>query len=65
MRCAVIIELRVSFEVNFAQAQLRKLSMYHDLMEEVVQNGFDIDFMTLEVGFVCIEGFQQLKDIFM
>ena len=34
-------------------------------MEEVVQNGFDIDFMTLEVGFVCIEGFQQLKDIFM
>ena len=65
MRDAIIIELTVPFESNFGKAQERKQGKYHGLMNDVKKNGFDVDLITIEVvsrGFVCPDGFDQLKD---
>ena len=65
MRDAIIIELTVPFESNFGKAQERKQVKYHGLVNDVKKNGFDVDLITIEVGsrgFVCPDGFDQLKD---
>ena len=54
-------------ETNFAEAQRRKTSKYHEITEEIEANGFIVDLITIEVGsrgFVCLDGFNLLKDIF-
>ena len=65
---ATIIELTIPFETNVENAQKRKLSKYHELMEEVKTNGFDVNLVTLEVGsrgFVTVDGFLMIKDLFL
>lgn len=65
---ATIIELTIPFETNVENAQKRKLSKYHELMEELKTNGFDVNLVTLEVGsrgFVTVDGFLMMKDLFL
>ena len=65
---ATIIELTIPFETNVENAQKRKLSKYHELMEELKTNGFDVNLVTLEVGsrgFVTVDGFLMIKDLFL
>ena len=65
MRDAIIIELTVPLESNFGRAQERKQAKYHELLNDVKRNGFNVDLVTVEVGsrgFVCPDGFNQLKD---
>ena len=67
-RDAIIIELTVPFETNFRKAQERKQSKYHEVLEEVKNNGFVVDLITVEVGsrgFVCLDGFYQLRDMIL
>ena len=62
---ATIIELTVSFESNFKKAHNRKQAKYHDVLDDIKENGFDTDLITIEVGsrgFICPDGFDQLKD---
>ena len=65
---ATIIELTVPFESNFKKAHNRKQAKYHDLLDDIKGNGFDIDLTTIEVGsrgFICPDGFDQLKDMLL
>ena len=42
-----------------------KQTKYHDVLEDIKGNGFDADLITIEVGsrgFICPDGFDQLKD---
>ena len=61
-----MVELTVCYEINFKDAKARKEQKYTELVEEVEQNGFVVDFITLEVGsrgFVNYESFCRLNSI--
>jgi hypothetical protein len=65
-KTAIIVELTVCFETNFKDAQQRKETKYTELIEEVKENDFAVDFITLEVGsrgFVNYDGFRRLRDV--
>ena len=49
-KSATILELTVCFETNFSEAHLRKEKKYSELMEEVENNGYSAELITLEVG---------------
>ena len=64
-KSAMIVELTVCFKTNFQEARARKEGKYSELVEEVEQNGFVVDMITLEVGsrgFVNFDGFRNLRD---
>lgn len=64
-KTAVIVELTVCFETNFQEARARKEEKYSELVEEVEQNGFVVDMITLEVGsrgFVNFDSFRNFRD---
>ena len=61
---AILIELNVCCESSFQAAKERKESKYLELMEEVENNGYNVDLITLEVGsrgFVHVAGSLELK----
>ena len=45
-KTAIILELTVCFETNFEDARKRKEEKYCELVEEVIENGFVMDFVT-------------------
>ena len=45
-----VIELTVCFETGYEEAHMRKITRYADLMEQIVDSGFDGELVTLEVG---------------
>ena len=60
---AVLLELTVCYEENFANAQNRKSAAYLELATTIEQNGYNVQLITLEVGslgFICIDGFLEL-----
>ena len=62
---AILIELTVCCESSFQAAKERKESKYLELVEEVENNGYNVDLITLEVGsrgFVHVAGFLELKN---
>ena len=64
-KTAIIVELTVCFETNFQDAKERKATKYSELVEEIEENDFVVDMITLEVGsrgFVSYDGFCQLRD---
>ena len=64
-KTAIIVELPVCFETNFQDAKERKATKYSELVEEIEENDFVVDMITLEVGsrgFVSYDGFCQLRD---
>ena len=57
---AILIELTVCCESSFQAAKERKESKYLELVEEVENNGYNVDLITLEVGsrgFMHVAGF--------
>ena len=59
----IIVELTVCFESNFQEARTRKEEKHSELVEEVKENGFVVDLITLEVGstgFVNYDSFHHL-----
>ena len=59
------MELTVCFETNFEDARVRKEGKYSELVDEVEQNGFVVDMITLEVGsrgFVNFDSFKNFRD---
>ena len=65
-KTAIIVELTVYFETNFKDAQKRKEAKYTELVEEVEENDFVMDLITLEVGsrgFVNHESFRRLREV--
>ncbi len=62
-RSAILVELTVCFETNFAQAHNRKSDKYQDLVDAAEANGFDMALITLEAGsrgFLNLHGFTAL-----
>ena len=49
-KTAIIVELTVCFETNFQDAKERKATKYSELVEEIEENDFVVDMITLEVG---------------
>ena len=65
-KTAIIVELTVCFETNFEAARSRKEAKYSELVEEVEDNGYDVDLVTVEVGsrgFVNYDSFRRLNEI--
>ena len=65
-KTATIVELTVCFETNFEAARLRKEEKYSELVEEVEDNGYDVDLVTVEVGsrgFANYDSFRRLNEI--
>ena len=46
-KTVMIVELTVCFETNFQEVQTRKEEKYSKLVEEVEQNGYMVDMITL------------------
>ena len=44
------MELTVCFETSFEAAKAQKEAKYSELAEEVEENGYTVDLLTLEVG---------------
>ena len=49
-RCAVILELTVPWEENFAAAEARKEDRYQELLTECREEGWDVEYYHLAVG---------------
>ena len=49
-RTAILVELTVCFEDSFDDARARKEAKYVDLVDEIEENGFMVDLVTVEVG---------------
>ena len=45
-----VIKLTVCFETGYEEAHMRKTTRYADLMEQIVDSGFDGELVILEVG---------------
>ena len=64
-KSAILVELTVCFETNFEEARARKEAKYSELVDEVEQNGYTVDMITIEVGsrgFVNFDSFRNLQD---
>ena len=44
------MKLTVCFETNFREAQQRKEEKSAELVEEIEDNGFAVDFVTVKIG---------------
>ena len=65
-KTAVLVELTVCSEDNFDDAKARKEAKYADLVDEIEENGFTVDLITVEVGsrgFVKFESFCRLNEL--
>ena len=65
-RTAILVELTVCFEDNFDDARARKEAKYADLVDEIEENGFVVDLVTVEVGargFVQYDSFRRLNNL--
>ena len=65
-KTAIIVELTVCFETNFEAARSRKEVKYNELVEEVEDNGYNVDLVTVEVGsggFANYDSFHRLNEI--
>ena len=63
-KSVTMVELTVCYETNFKGAQSRKERKYMELVEEIEQNGFVVNLITVEVGsrgFVNQESFYRLN----
>jgi hypothetical protein len=63
-KTVTIVELTVCYETNFRDARARKEEKYTELVEEVEENGFVVDLITVEAGsrgFVNYESFSRLN----
>ena len=64
MKTAILVELTVCYEYNFEEAKSRKETKYADLVDEIQENGFTVDLITVKVGargFVRYESFCRLS----
>ena len=53
------------FETNFKEVRKRKEQKHRELVEEVEENGYVVDFVTIEVGsrgFINFDSFCRLRD---
>ena len=65
-KSATLMELTVCFETNFEEAKSRKETKYADLVDEIKENGFTVDLVTIEVGargFLKYESFRRLNEV--
>ena len=65
-KSATLMELTVCFETNFEEAKSRKETKYADLVDEIEENGFTVDLVTIEVGargFLKYESFRRLNEV--
>ena len=65
-KSATLMGLTVCFETNFEEAKSRKEMKYADLVDEIEENGFTVDLVTIEVGargFLKYESFRRLNEV--
>ena len=63
-RTVLIIELTVSFETNYADAQERKRTKYLSLKEDIQRRGYYATIVPIQVGsrgMVEVVGFERLQ----
>ena len=49
-KSSTLLELTACYETNFEEAKARKEMRYADLVDEIKENGFTVDLITIEVG---------------
>ena len=62
-KSATLMELTVCFETNFEEPKSWKEMKYADLMDEIEENGFIVDLVTIEMEFLKYESFRRLNEV--